>query len=189
MQTKRCTPKVFSSGFIVAVYTKASSICWTEEGALCFASCVYCEPWLVWIQECEELIRHTERLNSLKSKRPRSLNTLRPCAAEVSYLFFLSCWARLHTARTRGSHAFQQRCTMARRRRRERADCREGRHDTPSQCPFHTSTAFFLLLLPLRLLLETELNIPGLRPGICVMPFDPLPPRWAHMNSKCSCLD
>lgn len=79
------------------------------------------------------------------SLRPSSPNTRRPCAAEVSYLFFLSCWARLHAARTRGSHASQQWCIMDHRKRQERADCRtEG--VTPqvhAQCPFHTSTAFF----------------------------------------------
>lgn len=42
------------------------------------------------------------------SLRWSSLNTLGHCAAEVSYLFFLSCWARFHTVFTRGSHAFQQ---------------------------------------------------------------------------------
>lgn len=109
-----------------AVYTKASHICWIRKGALCFASRVYCKPWLVWIQECEELITETQSDLIPSSLRPCSLNTLRPCAAEVSYLFFLSCWARLHTALTRGSHAFQQCCIMDHRRRRERADCCEG---------------------------------------------------------------
>lgn len=56
---------VFSFG---CFYAKSSYICWIRPSALCFASCVYCELWLVWIQECEELIRDTERLNSLKSK-------------------------------------------------------------------------------------------------------------------------
>lgn len=137
------------AGFL-PVYTKAPHICWIRKGALCFASCVYCEPWLVWIQECEGLITETQSDLIPSSLRPCSLNTLRPCAAEASYLFFLSCWARLHTARTRGSHAFQQRCIMDHRRRRERADCREGGM-TPPQCPFHTSTAFFHLLLCLLL--------------------------------------
>lgn len=93
------------------------------------------------------------------SLRPSSLNTLRPCAAEVSYLFFLSCRARLHTARTRGSHAFQQWRIMDHRWRRERADCRAGRRDTPS-APLAFSVLFTLQqlastsLLPLWLLLK-----------------------------------
>lgn len=116
-------------------YTKTFHICWTGKGALCVASSVYCEPWLVWIQECEELITETQSNLIPSSLRPCSLNTLRPCTAEGSYLFFLSCWATLHTPRTRGSHAFQQWCIMDHRRRRERADCCE-RGKTPPQCSF-----------------------------------------------------
>ena len=75
---------MFSFGWFLAVYTKGSYICWIRTGALCIALCVYCEPWLVWIQECEELIRDTERLNSLKSK------TLQPKHTEA-----LCCWGQL----------------------------------------------------------------------------------------------
>lgn len=175
--------RLYSSG-VLAVCTTALHICWIRKGALCFASCVYCEPWLVWIQECEELIIETQSdLIPPSLLRPCSPNTLRPCTAEASYLFFLSCWARLHTARTRGSHAFQQWCIMDHRGRWERADCREGGM-TPPQCPFHTSTAFFHLLLPLRLLLGQNFNIPGLRLGISVMSFDPLPVQYANKNSN-----
>lgn len=45
----------------------------------------------------------------LPSRTPRRLNTLRPCAAEVSYLFFLSCLRETsHSSHSRGSRAFQQ---------------------------------------------------------------------------------
>lgn len=125
------------------------------------------------------------------SLRPSSLNTLRPCAAEVSYLFFLSCWARLHTARTRGSHAFQQWCIMDHRRRRERADCRmEG--VTPPIPPLSVSFSHFSSFLPPpppSLTLFENFAYRGLRLGLRVMPFDLLLLHWAHIKSKCSCLN
>lgn len=75
----------------------------------------------VWIHNWEELIIAMEQLPS--SIRLGSLNKLRPIAAEVSYLFFLSHCARFHTAHTRGSPIFQQWCITDHRRIWERAEC------------------------------------------------------------------
>lgn len=129
----------FRFGCFLAVHTKTSYICWIGKGALCFASCVYCEPWLVWIQECEELIRDTERLNSLKSK------TLQPKHTEA-----LCCWGQLFVfpqLLSETSHSSHQRepCLPAVMHYGPWEETREGwlsrgRHNTPPASFSHSNS-------------------------------------------------
>lgn len=151
-------------------------MCWIRQDAVS-VSC------LLGAGDCLNVRGWSETGNDWipSSLRWSSRNTLGPCAAEVSYLFFLSCWARFPTVFTRGSHAFQQWCIMDHREILERVDCfTEGHspnthtHSHPSMCFSHfnsflsTSSSLFDSFW--------TINIEGHRPGHSGVAFEHPPP-------------